>query len=205
MEKFPIDERHDEEGKISRRDFLKLGLATAIGAATSIEVSAYEQKEVPVKHVEHTETSFNGNEAHKSGNYFADKVGNLLQENWKNGTPSKVTHPSVKVSVRDLGGKTEFKFNWHCDIETCERKDADLHFDRRGTLLSGRTLDEAKQKVEAELHSSNKVNDMMQSFDRIYGEHKMPVSFVGESSAQTSNGTWWYVKEFFCTANEKHL
>lgn len=198
MEKFTNKEPEDKNEGISRRDFLKLGLGAAVGAI-AIEGVAYGE-EVLNKHVEHEGVSFNGDEAHKSGNAFADKVGNALKENWKNSRPSKVKNPRVKISMRNTDGKTEFKFTWQCDIENCEAKDADRYFDRRGTLLCGKTLEEAKLKVEAELGSSNKVNEMMQDFDRVYGKHKMPLSFVSESHSQSADGIHWYVKEFFCTA-----
>jgi hypothetical protein len=200
MEKLPIHEEAGEKNsRTSRRNFLKLGLKATVGTLIATEVAG-EQKEQPAKHIEYEVVSFSGSEAHKSGNDFANKVGGVLQENLKNGQPSKVINPTVKISVKNINGKAEFKFSWHCDIKSCEAKDADQHFDRRGTLLSGRTLEEAKQKVEAELRSSDKVNKMMRGFDRTYGGHKMPYSFVSESSSQEADGTWWYIKEFFCTA-----
>ncbi len=200
MEELPIHKETEEgEPKTSRRSFLKLGLQAAVAALAMNEAACTPEKKQE-KHVKYEAVSFDGGEAHKSGNDFANKVGNILEENWKNGQPSKVVNPKVQIFVENVQGKTEFKFSWHCEIEKCEAKDADRHFDRRGTLLSGSTLDEAKQKVEAELKSSGKVTEMMQGFDRVYGGHKMPHSFVSESSSETEDGKWWYTKEFFCTA-----
>ncbi len=184
----------------SRRNFLK-GLM-AMGSLVLSQEAAGEQREDVSEHIEYSETSQDGAEAHKSGNIFADKVGKTLQENLKNGNPSKVTNPRVEIFVTDniTTGITEFKFRWSCDIRPCEPKDADSHFDRRGTLLSGKTEEEALRKIENELKSSQKVQKMMDGFDKAYGEHKMPNSFVSMSVC-FHGGTCWAAREFFCTAN----
>jgi hypothetical protein len=177
----------------SRRDFIKQVGKVIAGTAivSSLDASASESFQ---NKSEYIYESGDGAEAHKSGNEFANRVGNILKQQY----PSRIENPSVRIEVSDQ----KFKFIWNCNFVKCEERDADYYFDRRGTLLSGANAQIAHNNVEAELRQSGKVQQMMDSFDLKYGGHKMPNSFVSESISQPAGGKVWCVREFFCTAKK---
>ncbi len=176
----------------SRRDFIKQASKAIAGTAILGSVDAcspdfQESTEYPFEHVD-------GNEAHKSGNRFSKRVGDILKEQH----PCRVENPSVRIEVSEQ----KFKFVWNCNFVKCEEKDADFYFDRRGLLWSGDTPEIAHNNVEAKLKETGQVQEMIDAFRAKYGNHRMPDSFVSESISGPVNGRYWCVREFFCTAKK---
>ncbi len=180
----------------SRRNFIKQTSKIIAGTAIFGSLDAFSDKNFR-EHNEYTFESTNGAEAHKSGNEFAKIVGDTLKKQY----PSKVQNPLVKIEVIKESGVSKFKFTWHCNFVKSKKEEADYYFDRRGTLLFGETPQIAHDNVETELKQSGKVQQMMDTFNLKYGNHRMPKSFVSESISQPVDGKVWCVREFFCTAN----
>ncbi len=130
--------------------------------------------------------------AHDSANAFADEVGKTLKSLY----PSKVVDPSVELRVFLRDGKNMYRIIWSCRIVKASVSDADYYFDRRGTLLPGSTLSEAKRNVEAEIERSQKVSSMRKNFP----QGKIPEPFIQETFSGTAKEGYWYLKEFFLVA-----
>ena len=132
--------------------------------------------------------------AHNSANAFAQQVGDVL----KSAYPSKVLDPTVslRVLVFTRGGQKFYRLTWSCRIVKASVADADYYFDRRGTLLPGPTLTEAKRKVETEIERSGKVSTMRKAFTSA----KIPENFIRDSFSGSSAEGYWYIKEFFLVA-----
>ena len=130
--------------------------------------------------------------AHESANAFAREVGDILKSNY----PSRVLDPNVNLAVFTKNNQKVFRFVWSCRIVKASVNDADYYFDRRGTLLSGATLAQAKRNVETELAASAKVKAMRNGFKNT----RIPDSFIRDSFLGSSSEGYWYVKEFFMVA-----
>lgn len=139
-----------------------------------------------------TVTVPNQQEAHDSANTFAYEVGNVLKATY----PSKVLDPKVDLHVFMKDGQVVYRLTWSCRMVSASVTDADYYFDRRGTLLLGPTLDQAKRKVNSELKESNKVQVMRRAFKR----SKIPAGFIKDSFSGSSAEGYWYIKEFFLVA-----
>lgn len=177
----------------SRRNFIKQTGKALVGTAILGSLDACGPESFQER-AEYVFESSDGAEAHKSGNEFANRVGNILKSQY----PSKIENPAVKIEVTDH----KFQFIWHCNFVRCAEEDADYYFDRRGTLLSGENAQIAHDNVEAELKQSGKVQHMIELFNLKYGGHRMPDSFVSESISEPIKGKVWCVREFFCTAKK---
>ncbi len=143
-------------------------------------------------HYELTFVSPDPGKAHDSANTFAQQVGDAL----KSAYPSKVLDPTVSIRVFIRGGQKFYRLTWNCRIVKASVADADYYFDRRGTLLPGSTLTEAKRKVETEIERSGKVSAMRKSFRSA----KIPENFIRDSFSGSSAEGYWYIKEFFLVA-----
>jgi hypothetical protein len=185
--------------ELSRRDFIKttvLGLAAMIRTdnltETSEAISQIENKFINKDgNCEFTFTSPNQSEAHNSANVFAREIGNAL----KSGYPSKVLDPKVHLQVFIRGGQKLYSLTWTAKIVKASVAEANWVFDRRGTLLSGQTLAEAKSRVEAQLEKSKKVSEL-----RHFKSANIPKSFIQDSFARSGEQEYWYIKEFFMVA-----
>ncbi len=143
-------------------------------------------------HYELTFVSPNPGKAHDSVNAFAEQVGDVLKSTY----PSKVLDPTVSLRVFIRNGQKFYRLTWSCRIVKASVSDADYYFDRRGTLLSGSTLTEAKRKVETEIERSDKVSIMRKSLKSA----KIPENFIRDSFSGSSAEGYWYIKEFFLVA-----
>lgn len=189
----------NEATKLSRRDLLKKAGLTAL-AISGLEKTTEAQVENKFinkdGNCEFMFTSPNANEAHNSANRFATEVGNIL----KSAYPSRrVLNPSVRLEILTSNNQKLYRLIWKCNIVKSSTGDADYYFDRRGTLLPGKTLEEAKDKVEAELQKSGKVEEMRKRFG---GRGKIYESFIRDSSAGSEKDGYWYIKEFFLVAQK---
>lgn len=138
-------------------------------------------------------TSHNPTEVHGSANAFAQQIGDVLKYSY----PSKVIDPSVRLQIFEKDSQKYYRLIWSCRIvKVSTVAEADYYFDRRGTLLPGTTLAEARSRVEAELQSSDKVSKMRAAFRG----GKIPVSFIRDSFAGSAASKYWYIKEFFLVA-----
>ncbi|MDP1760148.1 MAG: hypothetical protein Q8L01_01695, partial [Candidatus Woesebacteria bacterium] len=140
-------------------------------------------------HYELTLVSPNPGTAHNSANTFAQQVGDVLKSTY----PSKVLDPTVSLRVFMRGDQKFYRLTWSCRIVKASVADADYYFDRRGTLLSGSTLTDAKRKVETEIERSGKVSIMRKAFTSA----KFPENFIRDSFSGSSAEGYWYIKEFF--------
>jgi hypothetical protein len=182
----------------SRRDFIKQAGKAAAGMAMLGSLDACSAESFK-DHAEYSFESLSAREAHLSGNEFEKRVGDTIKEQY----PCRVENPSVRIVVTEDPGGDKFKFIWHCNFVKSKKEEADYYFSRRGTLLPGATAQIAYDNVEAELKQSGKVQSMIDSFDKKYGDHRMPVSFVSESFSPNIKGQVWCIREFFCTAKKK--
>lgn len=155
-------------------------------------VHSYASKS-QIKHVSYSFSSSSGKEAHLSANTFVKMVHDSLIHYF----PSRVNDISVLISNR----KGVFTFSWNCYLYSCKNNEADYHFDRRGTLLSGKTLDEARKNVESELAKSRKIINMINGFKNKYGSYAMPKKFDIETFTK-EGPRYWYLREFFCVASK---
>lgn len=187
--------------KETRRNFIQQAGKGLLGVALTGSFGFSESNQENFhKNIEYEFESSNGAEAHKSGNEFAKRVGDILKLQY----PSRVENPVVIIEVTEELGVVKFKFTWRCNFVKSKKEEADYYFDRRGTLSFGETPQIAHNNVEAELKQSGKVQQMMDAFDLQYGNHKMPNSFVSESISQPVEGRVWCVREFFCTAKKNN-
>ncbi|MEK7148058.1 MAG: hypothetical protein AAB758_02060 [Patescibacteria group bacterium] len=143
-------------------------------------------------HYELTFISPDPGKAHDSANTFAQQVGNVLKSTY----PSRVLAPNVSLRVFMRGEQKFYRIVWSCRIVKASLADANYYFDRRGTLLSGPTLAEAKRKVETEIERSGKVSIMRKGFRSA----RIPESFIRDSFSGASTEGYWYIKEFFLVA-----
>jgi hypothetical protein len=139
-----------------------------------------------------TFVSSNPSLAHLSANIFAREVGNVLKTSY----PSRVIDPSVNLHVFARTGKKFYQLTWMCRILRADTASADYYFDRRGSLLYGRTLVETEEKVEKELAQSKKVQVLHSSFPR----GRIPEDFIRDSFSGSRQDGYWYIKEFFLVA-----
>lgn len=183
--------------KPSRRDFIKKAVTVGVAlGAFGDSVEAAQSMEGKFSNIEgnceFVFTSANPDEAHNSANVFSREVGNALKATY----PSKILLPNVKLEVININGQRSYRFTWTCKIVKSSETEANYYFDRRGTMLSGKTLSEAKTKVEAELEKSGKVQTMRKGFKNA----NMPASFIKDSFSGSDREGYWYVKEFFMVA-----
>ena len=158
-----------------------------------LSVSTYGQTiQKDGDHYELTFVSPNPSEAHNSANAFAKQVGDVLKTSY----PSKVLDPSVSLRVFTKDGQKFYRLTWSCRIVKASVTDADYHFDRRGTLLSGSTLTDVKRKVDTEIEKSGKISTMRKSFQ----SSKIPENFIRDSFSGSNIEGYWYIKEFFLVA-----
>jgi hypothetical protein len=113
--------------------------------------------------------------AHRSGNVFAERVGNLLKTRY----PSRVQSPNVKMEVVHRGKQKLYRLTWSCLVVDASERNADYYFDRRGSLQSGKTLAEARIKVEREMQASRKRQSALTIAERAV----LQPSFVRSASA----------------------
>lgn len=133
---------------------------------------------------------------HESANDFQTAVGNYLKANY----PSKVKNVSAALTIDTLG---IYSINWAAEIEPADSMTADYYFDRKGTLMSGQTRTKAIEEADMEIQISSKVQIMMDQFDQVYGNHRIPKSFIVQSLASTpEKNEWWCLKEYFCAARK---
>ena len=130
--------------------------------------------------------------AHDGANDFSRLVGDRLKAQY----PSQVLDPRVDLAVYILNGKKIFHLMWSVRIVRTIVPNADWQFDRRGTLLWGRTLQVARDNVEMEFKKSGKVSTMRQGFK----SSNIPPSFVRDSYSGSSLEGYWYIKEYFLVA-----
>jgi hypothetical protein len=143
-------------------------------------------------HYELTFVSPYPDKAHDSAVVFADLVGQTLKSSY----PSKLLDPSVTLRVFTRVGQKFYRLTYVCRIVKSSEQDADYIFFRQGTLLSGKTLVEAKRQVEAELKKSGKVEAMRKAFVGA----SIPENFIRDSFSGSTSEGFWYVKEFFLVA-----
>ncbi len=134
-------------------------------------------------------------QGHLSANEFARQVGEQLKVHF----PSKVIDPQVELRIYRKNGVRYFEHRWSCRIVPATDSQADFFFDRRGALSSGSTLEEAKAAVKKEIESSGKVQLLIDSFEKTYGNHLMPQSFVSFSYSKDKE-QFWVINEYFITA-----
>lgn len=137
-------------------------------------------------------SSSNPTEAHNSANRFASLIGDELKQRF----PSKILDPDVELRIYMQNGQKLYRLTWYCRIVPASIGDADYYFDRRGSMLAGATINEARQKVQDEIMTSKKVLSMRKSFPK--GE--IPFSFVRESFSGSSTEQYWLIREYFLTA-----
>lgn len=130
--------------------------------------------------------------AHNSANAFADAVGKKL----KSAYPSRVLEPDVNLQVFINYGRKFFRLTYSCRIVRTVPHTADYYFDRRGTILSGRTPDDARRNVEQQLARSHKAALLRRSLRHGH----TPNGFVRDSSAGTAATGFWYIREVFVVA-----
>lgn len=138
--------------------------------------------------------------AYESAKIFVEQVEQLLKNNY----PSRVEDPTVKLKIYSRNGKIIYQFTWSCQVTACEKSEADWYFDRRGTMLSGKSMFEAFRKVEKDLAQTGKIRKLKARYDSPTlfggcGGHRMPDSFVSTCYAHDDKA-WWCVREFFITA-----
>jgi hypothetical protein len=138
-------------------------------------------------------------QAHMGANDFAKQVGNLLKERY----PSKVEGLKVTLTINILGGEELYHLSYFCYVVPTTPDQAQYYFDRRGTILSGKTDEDAKNKVNAQINNTNKIGKLKESFQKTYGNYYMPDEFVLDSASKSQDGKSWYVKEYFITAQKK--
>ncbi len=130
--------------------------------------------------------------AHDSANDFTRLVGDRLKAQY----PSQILDPRVDLSVHKQNGQTVFRFVWSARIVKALVPNADWNFDRRGTLMAAKSLQDAIVAVEQEIVDSKKVQEMR----RRYSMSNIPESFVRDSYSGSNQEGWWYVKEYFLVA-----
>lgn len=145
-----------------------------------------------------TATSPDPAQGHLSGNEFAKQVGILLKKQY----PSKVADPRIQLKVFRKAGVIYFQHVWSCKILKTDPGDADYFFDRRGTLLKGNSLKAARSAVQQEIQTSQKVQQLITSFEREFGNHRMPNSFVSESCSELDD-SFWCIEEYFIAARKQ--
>jgi hypothetical protein len=145
-----------------------------------------------------TRVSTDAAQGHLSGNDFEAEIGKTLKAQY----PSRILEPRVELRTFHKGAQIYFGYRWVCRIVATTPDKADFYFTRRGTVMSGKTVEEAKAAVEREIQSSQKVQKVIDSFNKQYGNHNMPLSFVRSSWAGSSEEGFWYIQEFFITARK---
>ncbi len=183
----------------SRREFIKtipamVGMVKGFNENEQNSNGAENQFKYENGDCEFVFSSNDPGKAHESANTFADEVGKLLKREY----PSRILNPRLKLEVSGAGTKKNYRIRWNCKILKTTPENADYYFDRRGTLLSGKTLNEAKQKVEAELARSQKVEIMRKGFKH----PNIPPSFIQDSFSGSENEGYWYIKEIFMVASK---
>jgi hypothetical protein len=143
-------------------------------------------------HYEFVFISADAGKAHTSADVFATQVGTTLKIEY----PSRILNPAVDLAVFIRNNAKIFRFTWSCRIVKTSPENADYYFDRRGTLLFGKTLTEVKRNVEIDVERSGKIWAMRKNFRGA----KIPESFIRDSFAGSSLEGYWYVKEFFLVA-----
>lgn len=142
--------------------------------------------------LELTFTSPNGAEAHKSANRFASLVGDELKARY----PSRVLDPDVELRVFHENGEMLFRMVWSCRIVPAPEDVADYYFDRRGTLLSGPTILQARQNVQEQIGTSDKIAELRRAFP----DGRIPLSFIRDTFSGSTEETYWYMTEYFLVA-----
>ena len=137
--------------------------------------------------------SSNGGDAHFSANVFSDKVGDVLKARY----PSKILDPDVQLRVYSIDGAVRFRMRWNCRIVKSSEAGAVLHFDRRGSMLSGAGIDEARAAVIADIENNRKPQEMSAR----YKDPSIPPSFVRDSRSGSTAEGYWYIREIFLVAS----
>ena len=101
------------------------------------------------------------------------------------------------LQILKRGGQKLYRLIWSCKIVSSSEAEANYHFDRRGTIQSGRTITEARSKVEAELVNSNKADEMRAAWQAKGGKGIIYPSFIKESCAGSDTEGHWCIKELF--------
>jgi hypothetical protein len=188
---------NQEGSKLYRRDFLKTAASPVVAGLASLAHTEKTQIENKLINKdgkwEFVFTSADPEEAHNSANRFANEVGNQIKREY----PSIVAEPTLALEVFTSNGQKMYRMTWGCRILKSTPINADYYFDRRGTLLWGRTLDEAKSNVEAEIKKSGKVELMRKKFG---SKAKIYSTFIKEAYSGSEAEGYWYIKEFFLTA-----
>ena len=130
--------------------------------------------------------------AHLSANMFQEAVQVQLRKKY----PSRVVEPRIFLRVFELKGKPAFSLTWKCQIIPATPETAEYYFNRRGTMLRGRTRDEAERNVNVEVEHSGKVAEMR----GLYKRSNIPATFVQDSLTGSDTDGWWYIKEYFLVA-----
>lgn len=133
---------------------------------------------------------------HRSANIFAEQVGKMLKAKFIAGQPSRVLDPDVELRVYTVDDTTRYRLTWSCRIVATTEDKADWYFDRRGTLLWGKTRDAAITNVARENAVSNKGAGLR----AIFPAGVMPLTFVVTSTSGSSTEGYWAITEYFLAA-----
>lgn len=137
-------------------------------------------------------------QAHLSANDFAEQAGKFLKDNY----PSEIIKPKLTMAIRFVDQKEVFHFVWSCKIVPTTPDKAQFYFDRRGTVASGKTKEEAVSNVNNEIAASRKVEDVKEKFQIAYGNYSMPDNFILNASTTSRDGQHWYIAEYLITSQK---
>jgi hypothetical protein len=176
---------------------LKLVLFCFLLVFLVFELSSNKDRDTLVGETTETFTyvSTNPQRVHESVNEFVD----LVSEKLKN---ESGTLWGIKISK--ITGTFEIKNNMYeinlkATFTKCNAAESFYFFDHRGTMLSGTNQEKAFENVEKQLSGTNKVQDMIDGFEKTYDNHVMTDEMVLTMYAKNNN-THWCIKEFFCAA-----
>ncbi|MEI7741262.1 MAG: hypothetical protein WCJ29_02040 [bacterium] len=136
---------------------------------------------------------------HGSANDFARLVGERLKSEF----PRKVVNPNVELRIWKRDGKYVYLLLWSARLIPVRPEQADCYFDRRGTMVSGISLEAADKALKAIEEKEKKLETARADFQTKFGNSSSPTSFtrisyVGSGMEKMA----WVIQESFLTAKD---